>query len=113
MANVCCSIETEPRTLNQGQLSHAMEMAADVAQKLEPREASAIFIEMVLNWLLQGLISATEIKEVELADKEKEVECNQRAQVTERPCQCSCDNMESPDTNNILNNLKEPVTAPF
>ncbi|XP_021295072.1 uncharacterized protein LOC110424741 isoform X2 [Herrania umbratica] len=105
MANVCCSIETEPRTLNQGQLSHAMEMAADVAQKLEPREASAIFIE--------GLISATEIKEVELADKEKEVECNQRAQVTERPCQCSCDNMESPDTNNILNNLKEPVTAPF
>ncbi|KAK6264125.1 hypothetical protein QQP08_019260 [Theobroma cacao] len=105
MANVCCSIETEPRTLNQGQLNHAREMAADVAQKLEPREASATLIE--------GLISAAEIKEVELTDKEKEVECNRRAHITERPCQCSCNNVESPDTNNILNNLKEPVTAPF
>ena len=82
---------------------------------------------MFLNWLLQGLglISGVEIKEVnDLTDEEKEVGvekhveyCNQKAQnIVERPCQCSCtsNHMESPDPNKIiLNNLKEPVTAPF
>ncbi|XP_022724816.1 uncharacterized protein LOC111281352 [Durio zibethinus] len=118
-ANVCCSIEMEPRTLKQGQLNHAREMAADVAQKMK-EDASAVFIEGL------GLVSAVEIKEVndltnELEKEvgvEKHVEyCNQKAQnIVERPCQCSCDinNIESPDPNNIiLNNVKEPVTAPF
>ncbi|XWS20236.1 hypothetical protein CRYUN_Cryun31cG0082900 [Craigia yunnanensis] len=122
MANVCCSIEMEPRTLNQGQLNQAREMAADVVQKRETREASAIFVEGL------GLISGVEIKEVDdlaLTDEEqkevgveKHVEyCNQKAQnIVETPCQCSCNtnNIESPDPNSvILNNLKEPATAPF
>ena len=86
---------------------------------------------MFLNWsFLQGfgLISGVEIKEVDdltLTDgEEKEVGveknveyCNQKAQnIVERPCQCSCNsnNIESPDPNSIiLNNVKEPVTAPF
>ncbi|XVF26816.1 hypothetical protein REPUB_Repub14bG0051600 [Reevesia pubescens] len=120
MAKVCCSIEMEPRTLNQGQLNHAREMAADVAQKMEPREASAIFIEQGM-----GLISGVAIKEVvdelKLTNEEKEVGVEkhdeyfnqkEKAQsIEERPCQCSCENnnIESPDPNN----LKEPVTAPF
>ncbi|KAG4211707.1 hypothetical protein ERO13_A02G118500v2 [Gossypium hirsutum] len=96
MANVCCSIEMEPRTLNQGQLNHARGMAADVAQKMDPKEASASFIEGI------GLMtSGGEIKEVvtELTltdDEEKEVGVQN---IVERPCQCSCkiNNIESPD----------------
>ncbi|RYR40717.1 hypothetical protein Ahy_A09g046455 [Arachis hypogaea] len=40
-----CSIELEPRTLSQVQLIQVREVAADVVQKLEPREASALFVE--------------------------------------------------------------------
>ncbi|XVE88832.1 hypothetical protein DITRI_Ditri19aG0100300 [Diplodiscus trichospermus] len=110
--NVCCSIEMEPRTLNQGQINHAREMAADAAQKMERREASAIFIEGL------GLISAVETEEVhELKDEKHTEYCKQKSQnIVERPCQCSCNsiNIESPDPNSIiLSNVKEPVTAPF
>ncbi|XVF74524.1 hypothetical protein PTKIN_Ptkin13bG0117300 [Pterospermum kingtungense] len=94
-----------------GCYSISEEMAADVAQKTDTRETSAMIIE----GLGLGLTSsAVEIQEVGV---EKPVEyCNQKAQnVVERPCQCSCNNnLESPDSNNIiLDNVKEPVTAPF
>lgn len=48
MANVCCPIEMEPRTLSQGQLNNAREAAAGVVQTMEPREASNIFVEVML-----------------------------------------------------------------
>ncbi|OMO54021.1 hypothetical protein CCACVL1_28137 [Corchorus capsularis] len=90
-------------------------MAADVAQKMEAREASAIFIE--------GLISTIELDIKEVDDHEEKefvgsssneklhIEYNnQKAQMLiERACQCSCNNLDSPD----LNIIEEPVTAPF
>uniref|UniRef100_A0A803NZ54 Uncharacterized protein n=1 Tax=Cannabis sativa TaxID=3483 RepID=A0A803NZ54_CANSA len=45
MANVNSSIESEPRTLKEEQLNLAREVAADAVQKLEPHEATIIFIE--------------------------------------------------------------------
>ncbi|KAK8629087.1 hypothetical protein V6N13_077944 [Hibiscus sabdariffa] len=56
MAKVCCSIEMEPRTLKQGQLHHAREMA----QKMEPEEAAAVFIEGI-----GGVEVKQEVKEEE------------------------------------------------
>ncbi|KAA0051034.1 uncharacterized protein E5676_scaffold347G00210 [Cucumis melo var. makuwa] len=47
--NVCCSIELEPKTLNQGQLHQAREVAADVVQKLEPSEASLVLIDVCVS----------------------------------------------------------------
>ncbi|XP_051119523.1 uncharacterized protein LOC127243508 [Andrographis paniculata] len=43
--NVCCAIEMEPRTLSQGQLTHAREIAEDIVQKTDLHEASAVFIQ--------------------------------------------------------------------
>ncbi|KAF5453106.1 hypothetical protein F2P56_028044 [Juglans regia] len=45
--NIRCSIEMEPKTLNQLQLNHAREVAADVVQRMEPNEASALFTDRV------------------------------------------------------------------
>ncbi|KAK7349201.1 hypothetical protein VNO77_06379 [Canavalia gladiata] len=107
MAKTPCSIELEPRTLNQVQLTQAREVAAEVVQKLEPREASALFIE--------GLIHP--IKEVTHMDEngrqvEKIVDCMVKAEtITEEKachCQCSC-----ATENPFPINLKEPLSAPF
>ncbi|KAI3427655.1 uncharacterized protein J3R85_009214 [Psidium guajava] len=45
MASTRCPIEMEPRTLREGQLNHAREVAADVIQKMEPDKATSIFTE--------------------------------------------------------------------
>ncbi|KAG6727817.1 hypothetical protein I3843_02G124700 [Carya illinoinensis] len=45
--NIRCSIETEPETLNQLQLNHAREVAADIVQRMEPNEASALFTDQL------------------------------------------------------------------
>nr|POE53112.1 hypothetical protein CFP56_13656 [Quercus suber] len=63
MANNCCSIETEPKTLNEGQLNRAREVAADVVQKMEPNEASTIFNEIL----------SPQIKDQEREKEEKEI----------------------------------------
>ncbi|GLT66283.1 hypothetical protein SLA2020_386540 [Shorea laevis] len=106
MANICCSIELEPRTLKQGQLNHAREMAADAAQKMEQREFS-IFI--------RGLREIEQIKEneIQLQDDSPQIDQSKKKdQITENPCQCSCSvvNNETPDDGM---DFKEPVTAPF
>ncbi|KAJ9190241.1 hypothetical protein P3X46_001465 [Hevea brasiliensis] len=113
MANVCCSIEMEPRTLREGQLTHAREVAADVVQKMEPKEASNVFIE--------GLRSIPKMKVEEMEENEHQqkhkllvVDCNEKAEpeMIESPCQCSLDRsnieMESPEQT-----IKEPLSAPF
>ncbi|XP_068479493.1 uncharacterized protein [Phaseolus vulgaris] len=97
MANTRCPIELEPRTLNQVQLTQAREIAAEVVQKLEPCEASALFIEEVL-----------EMEENENLT-EKLADCMKKAEsVTEQNkachCQCSCA---------TENSFKDPLSAPF
>ncbi|KAJ8756172.1 hypothetical protein K2173_024719 [Erythroxylum novogranatense] len=105
MANACCSIEMEPRTLSEGQLSQARQVAADVVQKLVPKEASTIFFnkEAKPNFLM---------KEEEEEDKRKgqddkfDVE-REEIKIIQVPCQCS--NTQSPTELE----LKEPLSAPF
>ncbi|XP_030972681.1 uncharacterized protein LOC115992597 [Quercus lobata] len=104
MANNCCSIETEPKTLNEGQLNRAREVAADVVQNMEPNEASTIFNEK--------LILSPQIKDQEREKEEKELhEPVEKGDIIERPCQCLCPTaiLESPDQMS----LKEPLSAPF
>ncbi|KAK2654679.1 hypothetical protein Ddye_014535 [Dipteronia dyeriana] len=120
MANICCPIEMEPKTLNQGQLNIAREVAADVVQKMESKEATIA--------LIKGLESVREEQNYEQIFKEEnshnkyviEGSCaiinsiEKPPQVIERPCQCSLMTniniaAESPDQNN----LKEPLSAPF
>ncbi|KAK9102334.1 hypothetical protein Sjap_019588 [Stephania japonica] len=60
MARFCCSIETEPRTLNQGQLSHAREAAVDMVQKLESNGRT----NMTMGGLMRPVISAREMEEI-------------------------------------------------
>ncbi|XP_058192538.1 uncharacterized protein LOC131309870 [Rhododendron vialii] len=108
MAKPCCSIEMEPRTLNEGLMTHAREAAVDIVQKNEPNEASSIF--------MKGLEPVVRIKEtvqiVQRGDSiHKLVENEQKTEITETTCQCVCNPgiMESPD----LVELKEPLSAPF
>ncbi|KAK9281261.1 hypothetical protein L1049_004157 [Liquidambar formosana] len=108
MATTCCSIEMEPRTLNEGQLNQAREVAVDIVQKLEPNEASNAFTE--------GLRSVVPIKEMEQVGKGDEleipVEHMEKAQIINgKPCQCSCSPtiIDSPDQAD----LREPLSAPF
>ncbi|KAI4329216.1 hypothetical protein L6164_021504 [Bauhinia variegata] len=87
MANICCSIELEPRTLNQGQLNQAREVA------VQNLEASALFVEEMDN---EGekLLECTEKEKARFAD--------------DKNCQCSCI-AESPRQFD----LKQPHSAPF
>ncbi|KAI5336994.1 PREDICTED: LOC110613993 [Prunus dulcis] len=110
MAKVCCSIELEPRTLSEGQLNHARELAADVVEKMEPEEASAIFI--------QGLRPVGSMKDMVhmVAEEGEQLQSKvvewKEAQILETPpCQCLCStvNIESPDQGT----LTEPLSAPF
>ncbi|KAL2539212.1 Uncharacterized protein Adt_00190 [Abeliophyllum distichum] len=110
MANFCCSIEMEPRTLNQGQLHHAREIAIDIVQNKEADEASSLFIE--------GLEPVVAIKEMTVVISEvnslhKVDESKEKTQIMETSCQCSCTSttaiMDSPDQSRV----KEPLSSPF
>ncbi|MED6138006.1 hypothetical protein PIB30_070299 [Stylosanthes scabra] len=94
-----CSIELEPRTLSQVQLIQVREVAAEVVQKLEPREASAIFVEGLVHPLKDENGGKIEKEEVIMLDDDEIKECH---------CQCSFNNE---NTNHV--NLKEPLSAPF
>ncbi|CAI9773601.1 unnamed protein product [Fraxinus pennsylvanica] len=87
MANFCCSIETEPRTLNQGQLRHAKEVAIDIVQKKEADETSSIFID--------GLKPVVAIKEMALVISEPREKTDQ---IVEPSCQCSLISASLPQT---------------
>ncbi|KAH6781359.1 hypothetical protein C2S52_001890 [Perilla frutescens var. hirtella] len=111
MANFCCSIELEPRTLKQGQLNHAREIAVDIVQKNEPDEASTIFNE------LQGLKEVVGIKEpppVVVVSGENTVEEGGRAvlineEINVETC-CQCLVVETSPECRVI---KEPLSAPF
>ncbi|KAK7294245.1 hypothetical protein RJT34_17132 [Clitoria ternatea] len=92
MANTRCPIELEPRTLNQVQLTQAREVAAEVVQKLEPSEASALFVEG-----LTHPIKGENGRQVEKVVEEEA--CS---------CQCSCATQIP-----FHIHLKEPLSAPF
>ncbi|KAF8400878.1 hypothetical protein HHK36_014181 [Tetracentron sinense] len=105
MAHLCCSIDMEPRTLNQGELNNAREEAVDIVQKMEMNEGSNIFIE--------GLRPVVSIKgmgqKVERRDElHTLVENKESAHVIERPCICSC-----ASTYPEKEKLREPLSAPF
>ncbi|KAK6153640.1 hypothetical protein DH2020_013279 [Rehmannia glutinosa] len=109
MANFCCSIETEPRTLNQGQLNYAREIAVDIVQKNEPDEASSIFKETLTQ--IQGLkappvVGIKETVVVVVPD------ANPPHKAVETNCQCSSSALameSSPEECRV----KEPLSAPF
>ncbi|OIT21813.1 PREDICTED: uncharacterized protein LOC109218406 [Nicotiana attenuata] len=110
MANFRCSIEMEPKTLNQGQLNLAREVAVDIVQNTESDEASNIFVE--------GRKAVIEIKkalmlieEAHLVENCKEEQVTKTNVVIEASCQCSCPSaiIDSPDQSK----LKEPLSAPF
>ncbi|KAL8056139.1 hypothetical protein ABFS82_04G099500 [Erythranthe guttata] len=97
MANFCCSIETEPRTLKQDQLSHVREIAVDIVQKKESNEeGSSIF-----NKSVNSIVSIEETVAVveEYTSNEKNCQCSFSALVMETsPEECR---------------VKEPLSAPF
>ncbi|EXB74564.1 hypothetical protein L484_026261 [Morus notabilis] len=111
MANVCCSIELEPRTLKGGQLNHAREVAADVVEKLKPHEATVMFIE--------GLRPTGSIKKMKKITEEEEKEDHQvvgymeKAKMIEIPCQCSCTVGTNISESTEQDKLREPLSAPF
>ncbi|OWM76506.1 uncharacterized protein LOC116201164 [Punica granatum] len=117
MASIGCPIEMEPKTLSQGQIDHAREVAADVVQKMEPSEASNIFVEgmkpVVPISQMESLAEANNI--VKPVDKTVE---NLKKALLEKPCQCLC-NVEAPSSllvdspDNFMDALKEPLSAPF
>ncbi|KAF2301157.1 hypothetical protein GH714_020523 [Hevea brasiliensis] len=93
--------------------NHQPEVAADVVQKMEPKEASNVFIE--------GLRSIPKMKVEEMEENEHQqkhkllvVDCNEKAEpeMIESPCQCSLDRsnieMESPEQT-----IKEPFQPRF
>ncbi|KAL7114128.1 hypothetical protein ACP275_04G100600 [Erythranthe tilingii] len=98
MANFCCSIETEPRTLKQDQLSHVREIAVDIVQKKESddEEGSSIFNK--------GVNSIVSIEET--AAVVEEYSSN------EKNCQCSFSALVM-DTSPEECRVKEPLSAPF
>ncbi|CAK9161524.1 unnamed protein product [Ilex paraguariensis] len=109
MANFCCSIETEPRTLNQGQLTHAREAAVDIVQKKEPKEASSVFVEG-----MKPVVAIKEMAQVMVLERDSLCnldESNKKTNVIETACQCSCPSavIDSPDEAKF----KEPLSAPF
>ncbi|XP_077228558.1 uncharacterized protein LOC143861526 [Tasmannia lanceolata] len=106
MESLCYSIEMEPRTLSQGELSTAREEAVFIVQKKEPDEASTIFTE--------GMRPVTSIKEmekkVEMTDQLHRLhDLKKSAEIIRKSWDCACTSTtleESPK-------IKEPLSAPF
>ncbi|KAK4760764.1 hypothetical protein SAY87_005657 [Trapa incisa] len=126
MAGTCCPIEMEPRTLRQGQLNLAREVAANVVQKMPANEASGIFTEgmepVVLPMMEVKVLSSTvEIKASggkPPLDGAMETTTKTVPSLLEKPCQCLCRDVtgnplaDSPD-NYYVDGPKEPLSAPF
>ncbi|KAL9460582.1 hypothetical protein AB3S75_003727 [Citrus x aurantiifolia] len=102
--NTCCPIEMEPKTLREVQLNHAIEVAADAVQKMEPEEASISFIKDS---------EAVGVEEKERTQKGQQFPNDQKTMnpIIKTPCQCSLMNVNVDSPDQI--NLKEPLSAPF
>ncbi|CAM8920434.1 unnamed protein product [Rhodiola kirilowii] len=121
-ASLYCSIEMEPRTLSEGQLNQAREIAGAIVNKFERRDAEIIFTEG-----LKPIHSTKEVGSeiIESAQRER-IEngiaiaggvTNEKAQIMEKPCQCAmAPPVEEPSTQHqahLMLQLQEPHTAPF
>ncbi|XP_054779609.1 uncharacterized protein LOC129287471 isoform X2 [Prosopis cineraria] len=103
------SIELEPKTLNQGQISQARKVAADVVQKMEPKEASSLFTEV------EEMMDGDEEKVVE-----KQVGCMNKIEMMEEKACNNIINLYSPamvdsPSDHQLHTIhqNEPLSAPF
>ncbi|KAK6914846.1 hypothetical protein RJ641_019963 [Dillenia turbinata] len=86
------------------------EVAVDIVQKMEPKEASNIFAEGMI-----PVVSVKEMQQIQIDEKADQFQmpngCTMEAQLLDKPCQCSCSSnaMESPEQVKP----KEPFSAPF
>ncbi|KAK4269332.1 hypothetical protein QN277_022503 [Acacia crassicarpa] len=120
------SIELEPKTLSQGQLSQARKVAADVVQKMEPKRASALFTEGLEHSSEEEM---TEVDDEEEEHEEKDVEeikpvgCIEKIEekIEEKVCNMSVysssssimvDSLSSSDQLHHIHQ-HEPLSAPF
>ncbi|CAN4086858.1 unnamed protein product [Withania somnifera] len=110
MANFCCSIEMEPKTLNQGQLNLAREVAVDIVQNTKSDEASNLFLEGGKQ-VVQMKETLALIKEAVQEDCFGEVV--KTNVVIEASCQCACPSAIIDDSPEQQSKLKEPLSAPF
>ncbi|KAK2406216.1 hypothetical protein QL285_041973 [Trifolium repens] len=110
MAQTSCPIELEPRTLNEVELSQARELAAEVVEKLEPNEASALFVEGII---MHPIKEGTHMDENE-SQIEKLIDITKKAEniTHEEVCQCQCSSC-STESQSYTITLKEPLSAPF
>lgn len=110
MANLCCSVDLEPRTLKRGQMHHAREVAVGIFQKMEPVVASNVLIQE------EGQVISMEMEEVvESTDEEL---CptpeNMVLESVGSSQHCSCANPSTDEPVDYDGHLiREPHTAPF
>ncbi|KAL0429857.1 UNVERIFIED_CONTAM: hypothetical protein Sradi_0611700 [Sesamum radiatum] len=121
MANFCCSIELEPRTLNQGQFNHVREIAIDIVQRKEPDDEASTILNHDQG--LQKPVVATKetvvlvVSDVATPAHKAAEECGKEVIETEITtvetyCQCSSSALaveSSPEECRV----KEPLSAPF
>ncbi|CAL0308746.1 unnamed protein product [Lupinus luteus] len=107
MEHTSFPIELEPRTLSQVQLTQARKVAAEIVKKLEPIEASTLFLED----LIYPIKEIRKIGENE-SQVEELIDCIEKDEFinAEKACHCKCScNAE----NTLHSDLKEPLSAPF
>ncbi|KAI9107834.1 hypothetical protein K1719_021170 [Acacia pycnantha] len=120
------SIELEPKTLSQGQLSHARKVAADVVQKMEPKGASALFTEGLEHSSEEEMTEVDEEEEHEEKDVEeiKPVGCIEKIEekIEEKVCNMNVYSsssssvmVDSSSSSDQLHHIHqhEPLSAPF
>ncbi|XP_076898346.1 uncharacterized protein LOC143551888 [Bidens hawaiensis] len=104
MATFCCSIETEPKTMNHVELNQAREFAVGVLKDNKPSEASRI--------LNEGMKPVIGVEEMAKAIERKDTidKLQGMSTTSEAVCQCSVTGvLSTPDQCG----LKEPLSAPF
>ncbi|KAF7814232.1 hypothetical protein G2W53_028201 [Senna tora] len=118
-ADIFCSFELEPRTLSQGQLNQAREVAAGEAQNLVPTElaSSLIFNEGVMPNGRKEMGESEKNGGEEVNDdenywmeKKEEVEVDKKAYWL---CTTSITTHQSSHHHTHHVNAKEPLSAPF
>uniref|UniRef100_A0A7N1A9G1 Uncharacterized protein n=1 Tax=Kalanchoe fedtschenkoi TaxID=63787 RepID=A0A7N1A9G1_KALFE len=114
--SLCCAIETEPRTLSQGQLNQAREIAGGIANNFEPREAEIIFtkgLRPVNSDKESGLEIISENSRGEWMETTTSIAINQKGRIMEKPCQCALAPPSPEESSTQDQSVQEPYTAPF